>query len=107
MDTVATREMHGSDLRKRQWRRLVDDLARAIVMGSIAFSMLLLLVPLALTLSMSFDARDYLGVFPPHALSTRWYARFFSDPYLLNGLKTSLQLAGLTAVCATALGLSA
>jgi putative spermidine/putrescine transport system permease protein len=77
------------------------------VVGIIVVTMLLLVLPLALTLSMSFDARDYLGVFPPPALSTRWYAKFFSDPYLLNGLKTSLQLAALTAVCATALGLSA
>ena len=108
MDTVAPSRPHTDDLRKRQRRqRVADDVARAIVVGVIVFSMLLLLLPLALTVSMSFDARDYLGVFPPPALSTRWYAKFFSDPYLLNGLKTSLQLAALTAVAATALGLSA
>ena len=66
-----------------------------------------LLLPLAMTLSMSFDARDYLGSFPPPTLSLRWYAQFFSDPYLLKGLQTSVQLAGLTALFATALGLSA
>jgi putative spermidine/putrescine transport system permease protein len=108
MDTIAPSPPHADDLRKRQRRqRVADDVARSVVVCVIAFSMLLLLLPLALTVSMSFDARDYLGVFPPPALSTRWYAKFFSDPYLLNGLKTSLQLAALTAVAATALGLSA
>lgn len=34
-----------------------------------------------------------LGAFPPPALSLRWYATFFSDPYLLKGLKTSVELA--------------
>ncbi len=82
-------------------------MARAIVAGMIVASVLLLLLPLAITLSMSFDARDYLGAFPPPALSLRWYEKFFSDPYLLKGLKTSAQLASLTAVAATALGLSA
>ena len=73
----------------------------------IVASVLLLLLPLVLTLSMSFDARDYLGSFPPTELSLRWYEKFFSDPYLLKGLKTSLQLASLTALIATALGLAA
>lgn len=60
-----------------------------------------------MTLSMSFDARDYLGPFPPPELSLRGYEKFFSDPYLLKGLKTSLQLAALTAIISTALGVAA
>ena len=86
---------------------MADDVARVTVSGVIVVTVLLLLLPLAMTLSMSFDARDYLGAFPPPALSLRWYEQFFSDPYLLKGLKTSVQLAGLTALAATALGLSA
>ena len=86
---------------------MADDVARVTVSGVIVVTVLLLLLPLAMTLSMSFDARDYLGTFPPPALSLRWYEQFFSDPYLLKGLKTSVQLAGLTALVATALGLSA
>jgi len=70
-------------------------------------SVLFLLLPLAMTLSMSFDARDYLGSFPPPTLSLRWYTKFFSDPYLLKGLRTSVELAGLTALFATALGVCA
>jgi len=94
--------------RRRQVRaRLVDDAAAVAVAGMIVLSVLLLIVPLAMTLSMSFDARDYLGAFPPTDFSLRWYEKFFSDPYLLKGLKTSLQLATLTALVSTALGLAA
>jgi putative spermidine/putrescine transport system permease protein len=94
-----------------RWRhrrqRIADEAARLAVAAMIVASVLLLLIPLAMTLSMSFDARDYLGAFPPPELSLRWYKQFFSDPYLLKGLKTSVQLASATALIATALGLSA
>ena len=93
--------------RRQRAHRVVDDAANAIVVGTIIATVLLLLLPLVMTVSMSFDARDYLGAFPPPQVSLRWYEKFFSDPYLINGLKTSLQLATITAVAATALGLSA
>jgi len=93
--------------KRHQRQRVVDDVAGVTVAGMIVATVLLLLLPLAMTLSMSFDARDYLGPFPPSELSVRWYERFFSDPYLVKGLKTSLQLATLTALIATALGVSA
>jgi putative spermidine/putrescine transport system permease protein len=87
--------------------RVIDDVANAIVVGTIVVTVLLLLLPLVMTVSMSFDARDYLGAFPPPHLSLRWYDKFFSDSYLIHGLETSLQLATLTAVAASAIGLSA
>jgi len=93
--------------KRQQRQRVVDDVAGLTVAGMIVATVLLLLLPLAMTLSMSFDARDYLGPFPPSELSWRWYEKFFSDPYLVKGLKTSLQLASLTALIATALGVSA
>ena len=93
--------------RRRRAHRVVDDAASVIVVATMATTVVLLLLPLVMTVSMSFDARDYLGTFPPPHLSLRWYAKFFSDSYLINGLATSLQLATLTALAATALGLSA
>jgi putative spermidine/putrescine transport system permease protein len=93
--------------RRRRRQRVADAIARVTVSGMILGSVLFLLLPLALTLAMSFDARDYLGAFPPPTLSLRWYTKFFSDPYLLKGLQTSVQLAALAALFATALGLSA
>ena len=94
-------------IQRRKRQRLADDIASFSVTGMIVLSILSLLLPLVLTLSMSFDARDYLGGFPPMELSLRWYEKFFSDPYLLKGLKTSVQLATLTALIASGLGLSA
>ena len=86
-------------------QRVADDVARVTVVGMIVVSVPLLLLPLAMTLSMSFDARDYLGAFPAPELSLRWDAKFFSAPYLLKGLSTSLELAALTALAASVLGL--
>ena len=99
--------MHSSVGKRQQRQRIVDDVAGVTVAGLIVATVALLLLPLAMTLSMSFDARDYLGPFPPSEFSLRWYEKFFSDPYLVKGLKTSLQLATLTALIATALGVSA
>ena len=99
--------MHSSVGKRQQRQRIVDDVAGVTVAGIIVATVALLLLPLAMTLSMSFDARDYLGPFPPSEFSLRWYEKFFSDPYLVKGLKTSLQLATLTALIATALGVSA
>ncbi len=52
-----------------------------------------LLTPIAVTVTMAFDARAYLGPLPPPALSFRWFEQFFSDDYFLRGLSTSIQLA--------------
>jgi len=91
----------------RRFQRVCDDILAATVGAMIIATVLLLLLPLVMTVSMSFDARDYLGAFPPPKLSLRWYAKFFSDPYLIRGLATSLELAALTAFASTALGLAA
>ena len=108
MNAAGRTEPAAVRLRRRHTRqRVADAIARGSVSGMIVGSVVFLLLPLALTLSMSFDARDYLGAFPPPALSLRWYAKFFSDPYLLKGLRTSLQLAALAALFATSVGLAA
>jgi ABC-type spermidine/putrescine transport system permease subunit II len=108
MNAAGRAQSAANHLRRRhKMQRVADDVARVTVVGMIVVSVLLLLLPLAMTLSMSFDARDYLGAFPPPELSLRWDAKFFSDPYLLKGLSTSLELAALTALAASVLGLSA
>jgi putative spermidine/putrescine transport system permease protein len=93
-------------MRDRLARR-VDDAAAALVVIVIAAAVLFLIVPVVVAISMSLDARDYLGQFPPPALSFKWYARFFAEPYYRHGLATSLLLASLCAVIASALGISA
>ena len=56
---------------------------------------------------MSFDAREYLGKFPPPDYSLHWYARFFSDACYLHGLKTSVIIAVVATVVSTTTGVSA
>src|SRR5579871_333421 len=70
-------------------------------------SVVFLIGPVLIAISMSLDARDYLGQFPPTALSLKWYARFFGEPYYLHGLATSLTVAGTSAVLASAIGIAA
>lgn len=63
-----------------------------------------LLAPLAVVVALSFTPTTYL-VFPPTGFSGRWYTRFFSDADWLASAWLSLQVAALTAVTATSLGL--
>lgn len=92
---------------KARLNRAIDRVAHIAILALILAALAILLFPLVIAISMSFDARAYLGQFPPPALSFRWYERFFSDDYLLKGLKTSLILASVSATSASALGLGA
>jgi putative spermidine/putrescine transport system permease protein len=87
--------------------RTLDLIATAGVQTVVLCAVALLIFPLIVAVSMSFDARDYLGQFPPSKLSIRWFEQFFSDGYLLGGLRTSVMLATVAAVSASVLGLSA
>lgn len=64
----------------------------------------ILLLPILLAIALSFDARDYLGPLPPHALSLRWYRSFLGSSIYLQALRTSLIIAGLAATVATTTG---
>lgn len=61
----------------------------AIIAATTAF----LLFPVIVTVLMAFDARDYIGRFPPMDLSTRWFANLLSNTSLWVGFKTSVLLA--------------
>lgn len=87
-------------------KRAQDAVWRVVIGLSIAISLLFLIAPLAITTLLSFDGRTYLGPLPPESFSLQWYRRFFSDQAFLNGLKTSLALATMVAVIATAAGVS-
>jgi putative spermidine/putrescine transport system permease protein len=54
----------------------------------------------------SFSGADYLS-FPPPRLSLRWYARFFGTSVWRESIVVSVQVACLTMLFATALGLAA
>ena len=64
---------------------------------------LFMLVPLAVVIGSSISSSEFL-VFPPPALSLRWYGEIFGSQAYLSAGWTSLKLAMLTVVLALALG---
>jgi len=65
-----------------------------------------LIAPVVIIVIVSFSGADYL-TFPPPSLSLRWYERFAGAPGWRRAIAVSAQVAGLTTVFATALGLPA
>ncbi|WP_342641532.1 ABC transporter permease subunit [Rhodoligotrophos ferricapiens] len=65
---------------------------------------LFLLIPLLVVVFVSFTPTTYLR-FPPSGFSTRWYGQFFNDRDWLQSAWLSFQIAALTSIAATALGL--
>ena len=90
----------------RSLDRRIDSLAKSAAWALVGISVVFLMLPLLVTVLMSFDARSYLGPLPPPALSTRWFQRFFSDAYYLRGLQTSLLLAISSVAISVAAGVS-
>ena len=86
---------------------LIDDAAvwssRLLAVAVVLF----LVVPIVVCVVLSFDARDYLGGFPPTAWSLRWYRAFFDNPSYLDGLLVSLKLAVLATAIAVIAGTAA
>ncbi|MCK1526193.1 ABC transporter permease subunit [Bradyrhizobium sp. 182] len=88
-------------------KRHCDAILVFCVTAIIALTVVFLLFPVAVTALIAFDARDYIGAFPPTILSTRWFAKFWTDAYLWSGFNNSLLLAVAVTVVATAIGASA
>jgi len=72
-----------------------DPVLLAFVLVVMAF----ILAPLAVAVSIGFSSSPFL-VFPPPGLSTRWIARFLSDPEFMASLRVSLILASVVTVVA-------
>lgn len=87
-----------------QAKRRVDDLSKLGLYALFALTFLFLLLPVLVSLAMAFDARTYLGTFPPSDVSLQWFEEFFASDYLLDGLWTSLLLAATTSGIAMAVG---
>jgi putative spermidine/putrescine transport system permease protein len=64
---------------------------------------LFMLVPTLVVVPLSFSSIRSLR-FPPPGWSTKWYAEFFTNPEWLDAALTSLRVAGVVTVLATALG---
>ena len=71
-----------------------------------AVVLLLLIAPIVIVAIVSFSSAEYL-TFPPPGFSLRWYERFFTLPGWRRALWVSVQVASITMVLATGLGLMA
>lgn len=87
--------------------RLLDDAVLLLVLLLVGATFVFFLLPLVVLTALSFDNREYLGPFPPDAWSLRWYVKFFSEPYYLAGLRTSLLVSGLATLISSVFGVSA
>src|SRR5215471_21854106 len=68
--------------------------------------LLFLIAPVIIILIVSFSGADYLS-FPPPRLSLRWYERFLGATSWRRSIGVSAQVATLTMIFATVLGLAA
>ena len=84
-------------------RRGPGTVAVAALAGAV---LLFLIAPVIIILIVSFSGADYLS-FPPPYLSLRWYQRFLGTPSWRQAIVVSTQVAVLTMLFATALGLLA
>jgi putative spermidine/putrescine transport system permease protein len=84
-------------------RRGPGTVAVAALAGAV---LLFLIAPVIIILIVSFSGADYLS-FPPPYLSLRWYQRFLGTPSWRQAIVVSTQVAVLTMLFATVLGLLA
>jgi len=66
----------------------------------------LLLAPIVIVIILAFGDQSYLR-FPPQSFSLRWFNAFFGDPRWQKALLSSLSVAAIACVVATALGFGA
>jgi len=78
----------------------------AAIMALAGAVLLFLIAPVIIILIVSFSGAHYLS-FPPPYLSLRWYQRFLGTPSWRQAIGVSTQVALLTMLFATALGLLA
>jgi putative spermidine/putrescine transport system permease protein len=86
--------------------RWIDDGLRLLCLAMIVAIVCFLLIPIAVTVVMAFDARAYLGPLPPPGFSLRWFRQFFADDYFLRGLATSLKLAAASVAVSLTVGVA-
>jgi len=79
-------------------------LAFRLVVG---VAILFLLFPIAVSVLLSFDDREFLGKFPPSSYSLRWYRAFLDNPAYLEGMWTSFRLAVISTFISTCAGVAA
>jgi putative spermidine/putrescine transport system permease protein len=89
------------------WRTAADLAAGLLFRLLLLATVVFLLLPVIVSVFLSFDDREFLGAFPPSTFSLRWYRSFLENPAYLAGLVTSVQLALLSTAISTAAGSAA
>ena len=81
-------------------------LGRIALAAFVALVAAFLMLPTLIVIPMSFTSGRSLS-FPPSGFSLRWYQALLDDPTWLESFFNSIQVAVLTAICATVLGTAA
>ena len=89
------------------WRAAADLAAGLLFRLLLLATVLFLLLPIIVSVFLSFDDREFLGAFPPSTFSLRWYRSFLENPAYLDGLVTSVKLALLSTAISAAAGSAA
>jgi putative spermidine/putrescine transport system permease protein len=85
-------------------KRLGDSVATLLFVAVLGSTLAFLLVPLIVSIVLSFDARSFVGSFPPPRLSLRWYRDIVDNPGYQDGFWISLQIGLLATLLATVFG---
>jgi putative spermidine/putrescine transport system permease protein len=72
----------------------------------VALIAFLLLAPIMVVIPLSFTSQSSF-IFPPNGYSTRWYAKFFTDPEWVYAFWDSVIVATATSILATIIGTAA
>jgi len=91
----------------RLMSRLGDTLAGLVFQFVVGIAIVFLLLPIVVSVLLSFDDREFLGKFPPTTFSLRWYRAFLENPSYFDGLMMSVRLAVLSTVISTLAGVAA
>ncbi|MFC5068530.1 ABC transporter permease [Flaviflagellibacter deserti] len=85
-------------------KRLADALFGSVYYLFLASFIGFSAIPVVVAIVLSFDARSFIGPFPPTAFSLQWYEKFLADDYYYQGLATSLLVSAIATVASTVLG---
>lgn len=85
-------------------KRAMDNFCGILLVSCLLLFGAVVIFPVLVTIVSSFDARRFVGTFPPENFSLRWYKEFFLSSYYMRGLYYSLVIATSTALLSSAIG---